>query len=142
MTTASAIKDALITNLGAASVFGSNQVATHYHVMEQTSACCCVIRWAGYNNEAMTFGNNRTAQWDFVAEIKLKDTGDPYSLMNNSFGLIDTVISSLKSDDTLQGQCKAIGAVSATRAEPGTFDEAGGAMWLPIDVNIEVLVWD
>ena len=139
--TASAIKDALITNLSAASVFGSANVSTTYEVLEMTSACCCVVSWQGYENRAMTFGNQRTEVWTFLLEAKVKDLGDPYQLTLNTFTVIDKLIATLKADDTLQGTAMGLGRVEANRT-PGEAETVGGATWLPIDTLVEVMVWD
>lgn len=139
--TASAIKDAFLTNLGAASVLGSQNVSTTYDVMETTSACCCIVSWQDYQNTAMTFGNQRNEIWAFLLEAKVKDLGDPHQLTLNTFTVIDKIISTLKTDDTLQGTAMGIGRVTANRV-PGEAETVGGATWLPIDVIVEVLVWD
>lgn len=141
MTTASALKDALITNLSAASVFGPGQVANTYDVMELTSGCCCIVNWQDYQNEAMTFGNNRREAWTFLLEAKVKDQGDPFQLTENTFTVIDRIIATLKTDDTLQGEAKGIGQVAANRV-PGEAETIGGMTWLPVDVLVEILTWD
>jgi hypothetical protein len=141
MTTASALKDAFLTNLSAASVLGPGQVSTNYSVLESTSACCCVVAFRQYTGTAMAFGNPQNRLWQFSLELFLKDTGDPVTLMNQPFAIVDKVIATLKSDDTLQGQANGIASVEANM-EPGFTLDVGGATWIPIDMTVSVNVWD
>lgn len=141
MTTASALKDALITNLSAASVFGAGQVAITYDVMESTSGCCCIVNWQELQSESMTFGNNRREIWTFLLEAKVKDLGDPFQLTANTFAVIDKIVATFKTDDRLQGEAQGIGRLAANRV-PGEAETIGGATWLPVDVLVEVLTWD
>jgi hypothetical protein len=140
-TTASAIKDAAITNLSAASVIGGEQVSTNYSVMESTAACCAVVNVIGFVSNPMTFGNNRRGTATLLIEAKLKDTGDPVSLMNNTHSFMDKIIASLESDDTLQGTVEGIERIEATR-DPNIAETIGGATWLPIDITVEMSWWD
>jgi hypothetical protein len=140
-TSASAIKDGFMTGLSAASVFGSGQVDTNYGVLESTSACCCVVSLAGYENEAMTFGNNRDETWTFFLQVYLKDTGDPLTLKNNVFAATDKVISYLKEDDTIQGTAKGLGRTLASH-DPEVAFVVGGFSWLPVEFMVEVQAWD
>jgi hypothetical protein len=135
MASASAIRDGCITNLLAASVIGPGQVSPNYAVMESTSACCGVVNVTGFVSEAMTFGNNREGTATILAELKLKDTGDPVSLIANVPGFIDKVIASLESDDTLQGTVKAIDRIEASW-DPHVVETLGSVSWLPVDVLI------
>lgn len=135
-TTASAIRDGVTTNLTAASVIGSGQVSTNYSVMESTSACCAVVNVINFVSEAMTFGNTRRGTVTILAELKLKDTGDHVTLMNNVPGLIDKVVGSLESDDTLQGTVDAIDRIEANW-DPRIGEEIGGIVWIPVDLTVE-----
>lgn len=140
-TTASAIKDGFVTTLSAASVLGSEQVSTNYAVMESTSACCCVVSFTGYENTAMTFGNDREEAWMFYLQGYLKDTGNPITLKNNVFAFTDKIIRALKDDDTVQGTAKGLGRVLISH-DPEVAFVAGGATWLPVEFSVEVLTWD
>lgn len=141
MSTASAIKDGFVTGLSAASVIGPEQVSTNYAVLESTSACCCVVSLTEYENEAMTFGNNREEVWTFFLQGYLKDTGNPITLKNNVFAFTDKIIAYLKSDDTIQGTANGLGRVTAIH-DPEVALIVGGQTWLPVEFSVEVQSWD
>lgn len=140
-TTASAIRDACVTNLSAASCIGPNQVSNNYAVMESVAACCAVVNVIGFISNPMTFGNNRRGTATILAELKLKDTGDPVTLMNNVPALTDKVIQSLESDDTLQGAVQGIERIEAVW-DPNIAETIGGATWIPVDLTVECSWWD
>lgn len=141
LSTASAINDAFLTTLSAGSVLGNGQVSNDYGVMESTSACCCVVSWTNYRNEAMTFGNNRKPTWQFLLELKIKDQSDPAALNRNAIAAISNIITALQNDDTLQGTARGIGAVEATK-DNTVVEEVNGMAWRPINITVEVQDWD
>jgi hypothetical protein len=137
---ASAIADGLLTNLSAASVFGSGNVSKNsYQILE--SSCCqaALIHWTRLISKPTTFGNPRDREriWNFNIECFLRDTGDPIQLKTRIWSLTDTVIASLESDDTLQGTCDSLGEIAGTH-DPKSGLDVGGARWLTMDFNVEV----
>lgn len=141
MTTASAIKDALITNLSAASVFGPEQVSTDYGVMESTSACCCVVSITSYENNAMTFGNNRHEMYNAFLQAYIKDTGNHPQLKRDVFTVMDKMIATLKTDDELQGTAKGLGRVQIEH-DPELMYSNGGPVFALVEMLVEVVLWD
>lgn len=141
MTTASAIIDAFVTNLSAASVFGSEQVSTDYDVMVSTSACCCVVSITSYENTAMTFGNNRHDTYNAFLQAYIKDTGDHPTLKRNVFVVMDKMIATLKTDDELQGTAKGLGRVQIEH-DPELMYSNGGPVFALVEMLVEVVTWD
>lgn len=139
--TASAINQAFLDNLSAASVFGSGQVSNDYGVMESTSACCCIVNPVGYTWEAMTFGNNRRNTWQWLLEVKVKDQSDPGQLNRNAIAITDKVLGTLQSDDDLQETIKGIGAVEMSQ-DLKILEEVSGFVWRNIDVTVTLQDWD
>jgi hypothetical protein len=139
--TASAINEAWLTNLSAASVFGEGQVSNDYGVMESTSACCCIVNPVGYVWEAMTFGNNRRNAWQWLLEVKVKDQGDSGQLNRNAIAITDKVLATLQSDDELQGTVREIGAVEMSR-DPKVLEEIQGHVWQAVDITVTLQDWD
>ncbi len=137
----SAILDGLLANLKAASVFGENQVSTDYAVMESTAACCAVVSFTGFSASANTFGNEWAGAYSFAVDVKLKDTGDPTLLPRKILEVLDMVMASLQSDDTLQGTATGLDRVEVNRT-PGDVEIAGGATWIPVDMQLHVQSWD
>lgn len=139
--TASAINEAWLTNLSAASVFGSGQVANDYSVMESTSACCCVVNPIGYTWEAQTFGNSRQISWQWLLEVKVKDQGDPVALNKNAIWITDKVLGTIQGDDTLQGTIQGVGAVEMSQ-DLREIEEIQGHAWRPINITVTLQDWD
>lgn len=102
--TASAISDALIDNLSATSAIGSCQVATHFLVMEQTSACCAVVTFAGLIDDPETFGNVRETDYTHDIQWFVKDTSGNATIIERQLQeLVDVSVCSLRDDRWLQG---------------------------------------
>ena len=141
LSTASAINQAFLDNLSAASVFGEGQVSNDYGVMESTSACCCVVNPIGYLWEAMTFGNNRKNTWQWLLEVKVKDQGDPGQLNRNAIAITDKVLLTLQSDDSLQDTIQGIGAVEMSQ-NLRELETVGSFSWRAIDVTVTLQDWD
>lgn len=133
----SAITDALITMLGAASAFGSDAVAKDYSVMERSSGSCCVITWKRFNSTAVTFGgvaNDR--HWTHTIQGFVKDLGDPISLLNRVVGFGDKVLDVIEHDDSLQGTVATVDRVECGR-DLNAGVQAGGAQWVPIFIDVQ-----
>ncbi len=137
---ASAIIDGIITSLGAASVFGSNNVSKNYKVLESSSACCCVVNWTGYNHVVTQFGGGGNRTWTFSLEVYSKDTGNASATIDKTILCIDKVAKAFEHDQTIQGTCEKINRITGSR-RPGEAMIVGGFTWLPMPMSIEVLEW-
>ncbi|MFA6016436.1 MAG: hypothetical protein WC742_15365 [Gallionellaceae bacterium] len=137
---ASAIADGIITNLSAASVFGTGRVSkTSYQILESSACQAAMVHWTRLRSTPSAFGNPRDRErtWNFNIECFLRDTGDPIQLKTRIWSLTDTVIASLESDDTLQGTCDSLSEIAGTH-DPKSGLDVGGARWLTMDFNVEV----
>jgi hypothetical protein len=137
---ASAIADAIVTNLSAASVFGAGGVSkSSYRVLESMSGSCAVVSFADMMARPVTFGSPRKfdSDWTLEVTIFIKDTGDPSALLNKVFTATDGTLASLRSDDTLQGTSDGIVQISGG-FEPGRAVETGGFTWLPVTFRVVV----
>ena len=131
-----------MSQLGAASAFGGD-AGTHYGILESSSGSAVVIQWVALASRKDQFGlatNERT--WTIALDMFNKDTGDPIAVGNRNKACIDTLISCIESDDTIQGTGEWTGAIRATRPLPpeGIF-EAGGANWFRMTTEIDVVEW-
>lgn len=141
LSTASAINQAFLDNLSAASVFGPGQVSNDYGVMESTSGCCCVVNPTSFTWEAMSFGNDRRNTWQWLLEGKVKDQGDPAALNRDAIAITDKVLATLQDDDTLQGTVRAIGAIEMSQ-NLREVEEVGGHIWRPVNWTVTLQDWD
>ncbi len=142
---ASAIQDALVTTLSAASVFGSGNVSTNFRVLESSSACACVVGWMGVENVPDTYGmggeNHSKTLWTFSTRIYLKDVGSAVELMDDHVpAVIDKLVSAMRDDDTVQGTAEQVVAIRADR-DPDIAFTVGGATWLMIDGEVDIEEW-
>lgn len=140
---ASDISDSLVTNLGAASVFGSNQVATHFQILEQTSACCAVVGFVGLVDSPDRFGNARETVYTHFIKLYVKDTsGNAQTIQTQLQGMVDKAACSLRVDRTLQGDAdiREVNEFSFTHDVETAF-EAGGATWFLADGLITTTEW-
>ncbi len=138
---ASAIADGIISNLSAASVFGTGNVSkSSYQILESSACQAAMVYWTRLTSEPATFGNPRDRDhiWSFTVECYLRDTGDPVQLLNRVWSLTDTVIASLESDDSLQGTCDALNTITGAHDSKSALN-IGGATWLTFDLNLEVV---
>ncbi len=132
----SAIADALVTMLGAASAFGSTAVGKDYSVLERSSGSCCVVTWRRFSSVTTTYGKgSHDRQWTHSIQGFVKDLGDPISLLGRVLTFSDTVLNVLEHDDTLQGTVKKVDRVDAAR-DLNAAVQAGGAFWIPIFVDV------
>jgi len=137
--TASGILDGIITNITATSVMGANSACTAYDVLESTSVCCGVVGWQAHLSAPITMGTNKERKWTHVIELFIKDQSeDPTGTMNKVTQLIDKVVSSLESDDTVQGTVDTVMEIRAGRSI-GEALSVGGATWLPSIIEIDTL---
>ena len=134
--TASAIVDGIITNITAASVLGTKSACTNYKVLETTGACSAVVGWSAHSSFPVTMGTTKEKQWTHTIELFVKDNSDPVTTMNRTIWLIDKVVASLDSDDTIQGTVDTILEIRANRAIGEAFT-AGGHTWLQSIVEID-----
>lgn len=141
---ASAIKDGFITQLSAASAFGTNGVSTNYRILEQTAGSCLVISWINLDSTPLAYGTTHIDRvWTFSVEIFLKDTGDPIAVLNRPFAAIDTIVSALEDNPTVQGTCEEVPAIRAFH-RPSEFRQiidAGGNTWLMFNIEIDLREW-
>lgn len=141
---ASAIKDGLVTTLSAASAFGAGGVDTNYSILETTGGSCLVLSWANLDSAPMAYGvAHKERVWTFAVEIFMKDTGDPVSLMNRPFSAIDTIVTALEADPTVQGTAESVPAIRAFH-RPSQFRQlvdAGGAIWVMFQIEIDIREW-
>ena len=138
MTTASALIDALATNLGAASTLGSANVSTDYNVMETSSACCAVIGWSDVTSVPITFGGEFATGWTCLIEGFVKDNNDPKLMMKNINKFFQTMKDSIESDTSMQGEIEAITEIRINR-RPGEAYTVSGHTWLPITIEVDFL---
>ena len=135
---ASAMLDALVTLLSAASAFGSDMVTkATYDVLERASGSCAVLNVTGIHSRPDSFGNSRsrTRDWTFQIDAFAKDTGDPDALRSRLISIFDIVTGTLESDDTLQGTAEVTGDIDGNFST-ATALEVGGALWLPAQFTI------
>lgn len=140
---ASDISDSLVTNLGAASVFGSTQVATHFQILESTSACCAVVGFVGLVDSPYTFGNGRKTEYTHFIKLYVKDTsGNARTIQADLQGMVDKAACSLRVDRILQGAAsiREVNEFSFTHDVETAF-EAGGATWFLADGLITTTEW-
>ncbi len=138
MASSSAIADALITMLSAASVFGTNMVTKNdYSVLEKAAGSCATITWTNLKSVAVAFGNDRERSLTMRVDVFVRDTSNPIEVLNNVYTAGDVAVTCLEADDTLQGTVNMVDAIQATR-NPDRFVQAGGVTWLPVEILVEV----
>lgn len=139
---ASAISDALVTMLSAASVFGDGMVTKDdYGVLERASGSCAVVEWVGLGGEPTAIGGEFDDLYTHEIAAFAKDLDDPKATLRRVLSVIDGVVSCIRADQSLQGT--AGGKVQEIRAnrEPRVSLEAGGQRWLPIFIEVDSLIW-
>ena len=134
----SAIADALVTMLSAASVLGSGNVSkSSYQVLESAATHSAVVQWTGIRTEQNAFGGQHRRIWDMDMHVFIRDTNDPVAAINRVWSLTDKIIACLDADPTLLNTCTDTGMLSANR-DPEQAYVVGGATWLPFHMNLEV----
>ena len=141
---ASAIADGLVTMLSAASVFGPGMVSKNsYQILETASGSCAVVQWTGLASHRTSMGGagaNRNRLWDFQIRCFIRDTGQPTAVMNRVWSATDLVLSTLESDESINGTAEELEDVTGTR-DPETVFTVGGATWLPFTMTARILEW-
>lgn len=135
---ASAMIDGLIAVLSGSAIFGANMVGNYdFSVLERASACCAVVGFAGIDAHPTTFANPSEFEneWtlDFLAFIK--DTGNPALVGPRINSMVDSVLTSIKANDTLQGTCDLITGLKGSHTL-GEGLEVGGAIWFPVAFRV------
>ena len=129
---ASAMADALVTMLSAASVFGPNMVTKEdYSVLDICSGSCAVINVGGLASEPATFGtpSGRERVWEFRIDTWIKDTGDPFIMRTRVLSLTNLVLTTLESDETLQGTAFDVGRIAMRYDPTSSIYKYGSRLW-------------
>jgi len=141
---ASAIADGLVTMLSAASVFGPGMVSKNsYQILETTSGSCAVVQWSGLTSRRTSMGGagaNRNRWWNFQIRCFIRDTNQPTAVMNRVWSATDLVLSTLESDESINGTAEELEEVIGIR-DPETAFTVGGATWLPFTMTARILEW-
>ena len=140
-TSASGVCDALVTMLSAASVFGSGGAGWAYDILEShTGSAAAVVSFLSLDRRPVAYGNptDKEGRWIFSVNLYIKDTGDTATSLKRIAASVDAVISCIDADDTLQGTVELVTGLRATR-KPTEYNEAGGAAWLPVEMQVEAL---
>lgn len=112
---ASAMVDAAVTMLSAASVFGSGMVGKeNYSVLNIASGSCAVVNAIAMESRPSTFGNPRGRDHTYRLQIEgfCKDGGDEDAALARVLTMFDTVTNCLESDDTLLGSADTTGGLT------------------------------
>ncbi len=134
---ASAISDAFVTLLSAASVYGSGFVSKgKYDILETTSGSCAVIFSTGVTSTETAFGA-RDRDWSYTIENFFKFTGDVDAMTHMATCALDLVVATLESDPTIQGTAAGIGSIQG-RIPPFANVEAAGAYWMLFPMTLTV----
>ena len=137
---ASAITDAFITQLGAASAFGAD-VSDVYRVLETTSGSCCVVNWSSVESELDAFGSGGTKSHTYVFSVEsfIKIKEQPSTAAPRVGATLDTVLSCLYNDMTIQGTVEQINNITSSRQlPPEGLLEVGGHLWHRMITEVEV----
>ena len=140
-TSASGVCDALVTMLSAASVFGSGGAAWTYDILEShTGSAAAVISFLSLDRRPVAYGNptDKEGRWLFSVNLFIKDAGNAKTTLTRVSAAIDAVISCVDADDTLLSTVELVTGLRATR-KPDEYIEAGGATWLPVEMQVEGL---
>ena len=132
---ASAMLDALVTVLSAASCFGASMVGkSTYDVLDRASGSCAVVSPGSYKSVVDTMGLSTTDQLDISLEMWVKDNGDVSTFHARVVRMIDTTASTLRSNLHLLGT----GEIYEFNAsyQSGRALEHGGNIWVPFPATI------
>ena len=145
MPTASSITDALINNLSATSAIGGCQVATHYAILESTTACCGVVQYISDETERVQYANGREVTMLHSVRLYIKDrSGNAKLIERQAQQLRDITACSLWSDPNLQHgadpETVTVNAIAFGKDLDTAFD-AGGATWYLVEGVIETILW-
>jgi len=138
----SAIADAIITMLSATSCIGTGAVSKDYKVLETTTGSCAVVNWLGMNEKSVAFGNpaDKEILWTHSILGFVKAGGDVSETYQRVLDFPDKVVTTLRSDDTLQGTVTEVKAIRAKR-DPELGATAGGTLWFPVFFEVDSIEW-
>lgn len=131
------IVDGVITNISAASVLGACAVGKDYSVMESAASAAAVVSYTGIRSYPATFGLRERIATVRV-ELFIKDVTSPSAMMDYVSNISDRVVSSLESDETLQGTVEEVREVRATRT-PGDVFSNGTVIYLPVNIEVDAV---
>ena len=131
--------DALITMLSATSCFGASMVSKNsYQILEQAAGSAAIVTFREFTSTPAAFGNPTPKDiiWTFIVTAYCRDTGDTVALLNSTFAVTDVILNCIRADDTLLGTAEQVLSIRGSRRED-EIREAGGALWLPVVVEVE-----
>jgi len=139
----SAIGDALVTMLSAASVFGPGRVADDDWSIIEHSEKSAVVELVGFTAQMHTFGvpADFEVTWNHVIYIYVRDTGDAPAVKRNQIAIIDRVLGTILADDTLQGTVEKLTNVTGARDPTSIFTIPSGESWLRSDITVSSTQW-
>lgn len=138
-------RDALVNLLNSDAYFGTGHAGVNYHILEQAPGPGIVVSWVKLTNtletEASALGRfARRLVWTLLLDVFVKDEGDADLLMDRVHDNLDTINLLLYENPTLADTVEIITEVRAFRT-PGEARSAGGAVWLPFTVELDVWQW-
>lgn len=138
MTTACAIASAMVTILSASQYFGSTDVKKNdYSVLETSSGSCAIVVPSGVESVCDAFTNVRTRVWTMNVVGFVRDLGSPADTLDRVTNVFDNLLLALESDDTVGGTVDSVGTIRVMRNR-NNFVNAGGAMWLPVELQVDL----
>jgi len=136
----SALMDATVTVLTAASEFSANEVsANDYNILTSAPwACAIVVRFRGFDTEPLTYGLPRGKSVVTLIDIEgyVRDQGDTVTVLSNITKLSDDIFNVLHQAEGLSGSAK---KTLTTRGRVPTgiaVEDMGGFQWLPVVINL------
>lgn len=138
-TSSSAIADALITMLSAASVLGAGNVSKNsYRPLELSACAAAVISFNSLSGTVQAFTGTRGRTWRMNINLYVRDMGVAEESIDHIYSFTDKTLLCLEADDTIQDTVSETVEIRATRNEL-EWVEAGGHNWAPINFQIELL---
>lgn len=141
MSTITAIRDALVSIIGAASAIGSANVGyTSYNVLDTTTTGYAVIvRPATIEQVAESYGRFDTSLITCRCEGFVKHHGDDAAYMAKQWIMVDDVLAELFAHDDLDGTC-ANAICTRVEIRPQEWSIAGN-VWQQIDFFVQATVY-
>jgi len=136
----SALIDATVAVLTAASEFSNNEVSSNdYNVLTTApGACAIVVRFRGFDSEPLTYGLPRGKSVVTIMDVEgyIRDNGDPVGMLANTIKLSDDILNVLHQAEGLSGSAKK-SMVTRGRVPAGVaVEDMGGFQWLPVLINL------
>jgi len=140
-TSASAIKDALVSILGAhTSASAANVSFGDYLVVEQCAGhCAIVVELPHIEQDPLAFGRSEEGTYDFPISIYVKNYGDVATFRTQCITIIDEIATALNDHDDLDNTCQAA-ILKTVRPQPGMW-AVGAQEWKQIDCTIRATVF-